>query len=291
MRGPKIPRRGFGYIALAMLTGCARWSSQEKPPAQQPFAAPILSADTVIVEIAFPRIPLSDDAAHNAIWAAADEQHFSTDLRRLWGMNGMRCGVFGNQLPEPLREALTQQPLSLENQSEDDTQLEFSRAPHREPCRAGRPVKVIASKQKESMAYILRNGNQVNGQPLSQATCMLRLKAFPKGDGTVRFDMQPEIEHGEIQQKWVGDAGSLRMDAARDRIVISPLRLEAVLSPGQTLALSSTPELKGLGDHFFSDSTSGTPQRTWLLIRLVQTQHDDLFAPDRIATPLTTPGD
>lgn len=294
MMGQQYTRRELGYIALAMLSGCARWKSAEETTTttQQQIGAPVMSADSVVVEIAFARLPQSDQATYDAIWAAADEQHFSPEVRREWSANGMRCGVFGNQLPAAVREALSQKTLAFDNQSEDDSQaVEVDRSARRLQCRAGRRSKIVVSKPKESMAYLMRSGGQVTGQQLSQATCMFGMKAFPKGDGRVRLDLHPEIEHGDLKQKWVGQEGSLMQQVSRDRIVIEPLRLEAVLAPGQTLALSATHEIKGLGDHFFNESIAGTPQRTWLLIRLVQTQHDDLFAPDKIATPLTTPGD
>ena len=47
--------------------------------------------------------------------------------------------------------------------------------------------------------------------------------------------------------------------------------------PGQTLILSCTPESKGLGQNFFVDTSHGDPQQKLLLIRLAQTQRDDLF--------------
>ncbi|MFO0883624.1 MAG: hypothetical protein U0894_05455 [Pirellulales bacterium] len=293
MAGNRYSRREWAYIALAMLSGCARWRSEDettKSSQPQSLGAPILAADTVIVEVAFARLPQSDQASYDAIWTAADEQHFSTEIRKEWNANGMRCGVFGNQLPGPVREALSQKSIALDNQSEDDSQLEVDRSARRLQCRAGRRSKIIVSK-KESMAYLMRTGGQVSGQLLNEATCMFGMKAFPKGDGRVRLDLHPEIEHGDLKQKWVGQEGALMQQVSRDRIVIEPLRLEAVLAPGQTLALSATHDLKGLGEHFFNETAAGTPMRTWLLVRLVQTQHDDLFAPDKIATPLTTPGD
>ena len=71
--------------------------------------------------------------------------------------------------------------------------------------------------------------------------------------------------------------------------IFERLRLEAVLSPGQTLLLTSTVDTKGLGDQFFSASAGGGGARKLRLVRLAQTQYDDLFASEDAALPAMAP--
>ena len=67
--------------------------------------------------------------------------------------------------------------------------------------------------------------------------------------------------------------------------------MPAVLQPGQSLVLSTTLDVKGLGESFFShDAASGAVRRI-LLIRFAQTQFDDLFMPGQTSAPLATPGE
>jgi len=64
-----------------------------------------------------------------------------------------------------------------------------------------------------------------------------------------------------------------------------------MLAPGNVLMISGTPDVKGCGSSFFTETDSGTTYRRILLVRLAVTQYDDLFAPDQIVKPLATPGE
>jgi len=78
---------------------------------------------------------------------------------------------------------------------------------------------------------------------------------------------------------------------SQDRLILDRLRFEAMLSPGQSLLISTTPEIKGLGEHYFSQQASGAVDRRLLLVRFAQTQFDDIFAPAQTSAPLATPGE
>jgi hypothetical protein len=65
--------------------------------------------------------------------------------------------------------------------------------------------------------------------------------------------------------------------------------MEPILSPGEILIVSGTPDVKGLGQHFFASPNADEKSQTMLLVRLAQTQLDDLFAPDQILSPIVTP--
>ena len=77
----------------------------------------------------------------------------------------------------------------------------------------------------------------------------------------------------------------------RDKLVFDRLRLDAKLTPGQVLLVSNTAEIKGPGESFFAETANGTVERTLLVVRVAQTQLDDLFTPEHALAPLVTPGD
>ena len=67
------------------------------------------------------------------------------------------------------------------------------------------------------------------------------------------------------------------------------LRLQTRLSPGPTLIVTGTPQAKGWGALLFASNTEPDSERLVLLIRLSQTQYDDLFDDHETLQPLATP--
>jgi hypothetical protein len=278
-------------IACLAATGCARLETQPGEPSKLPPAR--MSPDSVVLEVAFVRLPAADREAYEAIWKQADEQHFPAPLRRELSANGLRAGVLGQHLPTELRSLLDAAPNNLEDRSEDveTSDAEVNRAPRRMQCRNGRRAKILVSKTFPALALLRRDEGEVRGHQLADAQCQLALKAYPQGDGRVKLDITPEVEHGQLKSQWVGTEGSLMQRVGRDKLVFDRLRLEVMLTPGQVLLVSNTAEIKGPGEPFFAEAAGGTVERTLLLVRVVQTQIDDLFAPENAVQPLVTPGD
>jgi hypothetical protein len=246
-----------------------------------------------VIELAFVRLPASDQAAHDAIWNEADEQHFAPEMRRELAANGLRVGILGQQLPTELRAALdaaaSQREERVEDTDTNDTQTD--RSQRRLSCRTGRRAKIVVSKTHPSLAFLTQEDGAVRGNVLENAQCLLALKPYPQGDGRVRLDVTPEIEHGELKTRFVGQEGTMMHRVGRERVVLDRLRMVANLAAGQVLVISTTPDIKGLGEHFFSETAGGQVERTLLLVRVAQTQWDDLFAPEQLAAPLATPGE
>lgn len=284
-------RKLFVWIACLPLAGCARLDTQPKEPSKLPPAR--MSADSVVLEIAFVRLPAADTDAYEAIWDQADEQHFPVEVRRDLAANGLRAGILGQQLPSELRALLDAAPNVLEERSEDveTSDVEVNRAPRRTQCRSGRRAKIFVSKSHPNLALLLSEAGKVRGHQLAEARCLLALRPYPQGDGRVKLDITPEVEHGQLKSQWVGTEGSLMQRVGRDKLVFDRLRLDATLTPGQVLLVANTADIKGLGEQFFSETAGGTVERTLLLVRVAQTQFDDLFTPEQVLTPLVTPGD
>ena len=272
--------------------GCARWITV---PAEEPSQLPPIKAapDAVMLDVAFVKQAAADLEEYDAIWAAADEQGLPIDLRRELESNGFRAGVFGQELPPKLRE-LVERPatdVQVHGQEADSAHGEVGGNRQHLQLRTGVWKKIYASPTHPYLAVLLHEGGSVHGHQLTAAQCLFGLKSYPKGDGRVKLDLTPEIEHGELKARFIRSEAQLVQNIGRDRLPLEQLRIEAVLSPGQWLLLSTTRAAKGLGENFFIQSPSGAQQRTLLLVRVAQTQLDDLFAPEHAASPLATPGD
>ncbi|MCE9525276.1 MAG: hypothetical protein K8R36_04395 [Planctomycetales bacterium] len=272
-------------------SGCALLNTTEEPAAPS-LPAPPLPTNSVVLEVAFARIPLADEAAYHSIWSEVDEQHFPTELRRQMSDNGLRCGIVGMQLPPKLKEALDDsQPGAVERGEDSAADPELDRAPRRIQCRSGQRAKILVTKQQETFSLLLKEDNHVRGFFLSQAQGLFGLKTYPQGDGRAKIELTPEVEHGEMKTQFIGRDGAVQPQMGQDRVVLDKLRLSAMIAPGHVLMLSTTPEVKGVGSSFFTETDSGTSYRRILLVRLAVTQYDDLFAPDQMVTPLATPAE
>ena len=286
----QIPR----IIALLLLIieciGCASWSKQTETPTSLP--APHMSRDSVVLEIAFVRVQsLSADEQHE-LWNMMDEQIVPLETRHALALNGLRCGLVGSQVPQPLQKILDQNLdtfASLDggvHQLENDVLLQQ----HRLQSRAGRIGKIVATNNpRERMAVVVHQDGNLVGETFGAAQCVFAVKTHPTGDGRARIELTPEIQYGPLQQQFVGREGSFRLAADRRKRTYPHLLMQPTLSPGEILLVAGTPEIKGLGRHFFVDPEQDGKVQTMLLIRLAQTQLDDLFAPDQIMSPIETP--
>ncbi len=279
-------------LALANLVGCAPFKVPDELPSRL-LPPARMSADSVILEIGHAQVPVADQAAYDEIWQQADEQSLPLELRQELARNGLRCGILGKRLPERIRELMAQKSDAVNQRSEDLNvgDIEVDRQTRRLQCRAGRRAKILCSKSFDELSLLTRDAGAVRGRQLYKAQCLFGLKPYPQGDGRVRIDLLPEVEHGELKQQWVGGEGTLMQRIGREKITFEALRLSLTLAPGQMLVVSAGEQPKGLGEHFFIESVGGTPTRSLLFVRLAHTQHDNLFAPELSALPLATPGE
>lgn len=274
--------------------GCARWATTPQTASKSNRLAPArLAADAVVLDVAYLRLPAADLAGYDEIWTAVDEQPLPVELRRDLGTNGLRAGIIGQELPARLRERLDAKENDWEVRSEDVARSDvgIGGGKWHLQVRTGRRRKILASKTYPTLSVLLCEDGQVRGHQLREAQCLLSLRTYPQGDGRVKLELTPEIEHGDVRNEWGSSEGTWVQRVGRERLVVERLRLEAWLAPGQSLLVSTTRESKGLGDYFFAETAGETVARTALLIRLAQTQLDDLFAPEQISTPLATPGE
>ncbi len=285
-----LPRLLFAVLVGTLASACAPWNASATRQGNR-LPARRLSPDAVVLDVAFVRFPASDSSKYEAIWNAADEQGFGSELRRELATNGMRVGVFGQQMPTQLRELLDE-PANLSQSLTQASEGELDLASSRQhlPVRAGHRTIITASGVLKSLPVLLNEEGTVRGHQLQDARCIFSLKAYPQGDGGVKLAMTPEIEHGESKTRWGGTEGMLIHQVGQDRLVLERLRWEAALRPGQSLLISGTPEIRGLGESYFSQKAGGQVERRMLVVRFSQAQIDDLFLPEQTSAPLATPG-
>lgn len=291
-----VSMRMLVLVSLGCLLGvggCARWTTTSDGDSALKLPLPGLSSDAVVLEVTFVFLPGEYGPADEELWQEIDEQHLPIDVRRRLEANGIRSGLVGSPLPQALRELLdNQQNDASARLSQGEPVLDELKLLERKQLPAGRRGDIVTSQTLDQISLVRLEEGRLVGRTFDQAQCHFAVRSFPQGDGRVRLELSPEVHHGPIRQRYVGDERALRIDAGKGREEFDNLRLETTLSAGQTLIVTCTPEVKGLGRPFFVTGVDGGGiQRRLLLIRLAQTQFDDRFQEIETVEPLVTPAE
>ncbi len=281
-------RRVLAIAALAAVAGCSTWSAATTVTE---LPIPRMAPDSVVLEAAFVRLP--PDQPLDELWRQIDEQHLDAETRRNLTSNGIRSGVLGSQLPTELKELM--EPAGSEKAAagsesllSDDVTALYRKLQNRAGERAELMVVPAISARK---VVLFHEAGHVRAETFDEGEALFAVRSYPSGDGTVRVEMVPEVRHGDVKHQWVPGNGTFLHDHGRQTRAFDQLRLKAVLSPGQTLLVTGTEEAKGLGGLLFARGSGESSERLLLLLRLAQTQYDDLFAPEQTVEPFATPID
>lgn len=262
------------------MAGCSSW--REVPTDAFELPAIRLAPDGVALQVTFVRVPTGMDEFNSELWSQIDEQAVDQDMRRRLNENGFRCGIVGTQLPDYLRALIEKKDHKSTLEATSQREIDSLAQNRRINTRSGKRSEIVTGAPHDEMIVLYRDPvkNKVGGKTFHEAQPILAAKCYPSGDGRVDIHLTPEIQFGHPKKQWIAGEGTFHLLSARDREVYSNLEITASLTAGQTLIVSCTPESKGVGHNFFVDTAHGDPQQKLLLIRLAQTQRDDLFEPE-----------
>jgi hypothetical protein len=277
----------LGIVPILFGGGCSRLPRQSGAP----LIATQMAPDIVTLDVVWVRFPLGDAEINGSLWTDIDEQQFPVELRRRLTANGIRAGVIGTRIPVKLEQLLKlsgeapspdaeSEPVDLENEPTVRRRLL--------QMGSGKRTHIVCTgdRMRHAALSVLIRGDdgQVNGRTYQKAMGILATKAFPQGDGRVRLELMPELEYGDAQRRFDPGEGVLKVEFSPPREKFDLLRMETTLSPGQMLILTTIPDRPGsLGYQYFTEQTTDRTEQKLLLVRLSQTQYDDLFSADPLA--------
>jgi len=280
----------LAFCALALVVpGCA----SPLATGRSPLLAPLMSPDSVVLDIVFVRFPHAVADMNEPLWSEIDEQHFDASLRQKWTQNGLRAGIMSDDVPPQLAARLPES--SSEAPQLERTQTSFDEEPlvtsRHVQARSGKLIDIVTSSTYEQLSLLdCDESGRITGRTYRQAECRFQARAFPQADGRVRIELIPEVQYGELRPQLVTDGGTMRFEPGRGRVTRNELKLEATVRPGEFLAVGCLPQAPGsLGQHFFMVAAQDgqLAEQKLLLIRVVQTQYDDTFAtPPPTSDPL-----
>ena len=282
------------WLSLIVLApGCAHyWSREESTVKATLLSPPKLSPDTVIVEAVLIRFPEEKAEELAKIWRVVDESCIDVSVRRELNANGLQCGVLVGEMPQVVRARLKE--LSARDPSNSLERLglaaEVSSDTQRIHCHAGKRKDLsVRPGLSDSLTIMHTHNGVIRGNQYLHPHVMLDLRAVPLGDGRARLKMTPEIEHGEPQEVLMANQVAQRSEVRRKQQRWDYLAMETTLAQGQFFFCTLTDPPRGLGQALFSTRTSEkTTERVLLVIRLMSSQHDELFAPEELASSSTS---
>jgi hypothetical protein len=274
-------------LPLAACTGCTHWNSTT--PDQSLLEPPRMSPDSVVLEMAILDLTPDQDQVAATLWQAVDEQQLAPELRRRLAAQGLRCGIIGAHLPDWIRTGLEEQNRCLQLHRSLGTaapnQVTMQR---RLQCRAGKERCIPVADRFQQLAIrdqADRSTEYTDGQ------CHLVITADPLGDGRVAVELVPELHHGAPKQHWLGQSGYFRAEVEKQRKRYDEFQVKSTLTPGQTLVLAARGEPERIACAVCESDSPTAPAGRLILLRLAQTQFDDLFAPHHSLSPIATLGE
>ena len=294
----------FLAVCLSGLGGCAQWDKSE---AGREFKFPQgrLASDAVALEIGIAQLDISQSKSFEEFWDLLDQQELPLSERQLLDQNGLRVAIMASHAPATLNELLSPRPLELEDltlveehlMAENRLERKSRMVLHQRIAnRDGQAHPVQTSKVHPQFSWTICNGDLKSLGAGQWVRGMIDVTTLPEGDGSVRLRFSPQIYHGEIRPSFGVANKAFFMDATQTICKIEDLTFTVRVRPGETVVIAPTADVEDLGLLFFGDTeakrslsqkASHLTHRV-LMVRVVQTQMDDLFGDSKTSERLTT---
>ncbi|MEI8376566.1 MAG: hypothetical protein WCJ35_27430 [Planctomycetota bacterium] len=274
------------FLALS-IAGCAWMTPQTNQSTASILQPTQMAPGSAVIEVFSICLPPGDADLRNRVWDEVDEQHFPSEVRRKLEKNGFRAGILAGQIPPSLLGLMELKGKPSAGGEVQQVKIADLATPSRVSCQrlqthAGQRYEIAASGMIEKMPILVSELGEIRGVTYEQAQGIFALHTAPQPDGRVQFELVPEIHHGQNRQRWVGDQAIFRLETGRPKRAFEELKLTAVMGPGAVLLLGSRPNRPGSLGHYFFLESNGRDDRLdqkLILVRLCQTQHDDLVSP------------
>lgn len=280
-------------VLLILVSGCANWNGSNETSSRSSFnlANSRMSPGSVGIEIAVAQLDANQMPQLDQLMGTLDQQKFPLEVRQKLDRNGLTCGIMSTRPPAVLHELL--EPYMPDPESLDIAARPLALAGLLDPVsrmllqqrisnQNGEVYPVGTSDIYEQMEWVLHHSDQQVPGDASVARCFFDITTFANSDGSVTLKLAPVIRHGsEIPRIGVAD-GSFVMDRRQRQVNLDEVAFKIQLRPGQTLVVVANDPFR---DHQTAQNRLGPlllgseqPDETrLLLVRLVQTQMDDLF--------------
>ncbi len=278
---------GIGLLVGLVLCGVG-CQNVTKPAAQSPLRPLPMSPDSCVLEVFKVYFPPEDPDADGSLWNEIDEQQVPAEVRQRLAANGFRAGVVAGQIPPALSrrmELAGKPPPAAQGNTLrlGDVEAEPAVRRSRITVRSGRRREIPCSAVYEQFPLLVCEPRGVSGETLAEAQGVLAVQPLLERDGRVRLAVAPEVHYGKYQTRWTRSSQGIERGApSRLKRTLEAMTIQTTLSGGQMLVIGTRAGLPGsLGHRFLTRDADGRLEQALLVIRLAQTQHEELFDPEQ----------
>ena len=245
-----------------------------------------LAPDAVVFDAIIAHVPYNDRELAKELWKDVDEQELAPSSRRALNEQGFRVGLIGAAPPDSLTKILSLKGRGLRSSVLEE--IDYSRTESTlDPISYSKPVNLregmkSAVEMRDELIPSIpilerdRDGS-LCGKTYANASPIFCIAIKRSQDGSVLFDVAPLLRYGAPQSVTRYRHGQLVRAQERPTKSFDSLRFSLALRPGQFLVIGATDSrTNALGKYFFSDGGEDFEQ-TFLVLRLLVTQHDEQF--------------
>jgi hypothetical protein len=282
-------RKLIGLASVLVTTcGCTGWLPvhSEPPPIERSFGKVELPHDTVGVESILIRLNAHQAQRLAEVWGSVDEQAVAPEVRVALDRNGLRAGKATSHLPATLEEWVraNERRRDVDPLEQVGLAADVSTFAQLWRCKPDSRKELTVRKLPQDEATVFFFDGSPKGGTYRSPHFLFSLQTIPFGDASAVVKLNPELQHGDPRRVVVAKDSAIRTDERRDTLSWDSLAIEMRLQRGDCIVLGATPQLHGLGEHFFQTRTKeGEMQQVLFLVRLAETRLDDAFAPEEVA--------
>ena len=292
------------FLGLAAF-GCARWEEPEQR-SRAIFPQSKIAIDAVGLELGIAQLDSHQSESFEQLWSLLDSQALPLKLRKRLDQNGIRAAVMSSSPPSILHTLVEDQPIVKSELNEFEKLLHAQKvlrpkermiAHERISNREGQAHPITISELHPQVSWAIRSGDRQTIGTGEFVRGVIAIKTFPQGNGSVRIVFTPEIHHGKPRHQIGVAERSFLHRQGQTVLQVKELEFDVTLRPGESIVVAPTADIDDAGKLFFGSYASDEEQKVegrpfpthrMLLIRVVQTQMDDLFSDANTAEKLTS---
>ena len=269
--------------------GCAAWNKSGTKTVSDPKKIELprnpMKPGAVAMEVAITQVDLGQSELLEKMWRQLDQQVIDIETRQLLDANGLRAGVLSPQATIEFVELLADKEIDTSEMEEWQQQFYEQQGNtakrkilhQRIQNDTGELHQLPLSDPSPTASWtVTTQRSQYAGQG-ENVRAYAEISTYPQGDGRVDLVVVPQLHFGEVRPTIDVAEGSFFIKQQQSITAIEDLRLKVSVRPGETLVVGPTSQLVDLGELMFGNGERTDFWHRLLLLRVVQTQQDDLF--------------
>ena len=235
-------------IALLLVFGCK--SVDEKTAIDFTLPGVEMNEGAVALQVAVVQVDDDQQEIIEEFWSRLDTMKLPLADRQVADRNGLRYAVMSPQCPAILDQLLKRRELDISRMTDIQKKMASkgllespSRLLHHQRIEndSGEEFEIPVSEyyQQKKWSIVDKRGRMESGSG-ELVKAFMQLSTFPQNDGSVRLLVEPEIHHGQPQQRYDVSQRTFLFSESQIQSRIEALKFAIDLQPGESLIIAPT---------------------------------------------------